>query len=279
MIYSKADGKIIIHDCSHFDIEKILLCGQVFRFGIRQNGAVVYSADKKAEVIRLENTIEILTDDVDYFVRYFDLDRDYDEIFRALAQYEFMRPSLEFGKGLRILKQDLLEGIVSFIISANNNISRIRKSIFYICEHAGKDMGGYYTFPNLDTLKKCDVQFFVDAGLGYRAEQMCKTLQYLTEDMLRALPNMDTDDKQKFLLTLCGVGEKVADCVMLFSADENKVFPVDTWIEKVYRAYFGTEYRDRSEIRRRLISTFGELSGVAQQYLFYYFRENKLAKN
>lgn len=279
MIYHKSNGKIIIDDCTHFDIEKILLCGQVFRFDIRQNGAVVYSADKKAEVTKCGRTIEIVTDDVDYFVKYFDLDRDYDDIFRALEQYEFMRPSLEFGKGLRILRQDLLEGIVSFIISANNNISRIRKSIFYICEHAGKDMGDYYAFPDLDTLKKCDVQFFVDAGLGYRAEQMCQTLQYLTEDMLSALPYMGVDDKQKFLLSLCGVGEKVADCIMLFCADENRVFPVDTWIEKVYRTYFGTEYKNRSEIRRNLIARFGDLAGVAQQYLFYYFRENKLAKN
>ena len=183
-----------------------------------------------------------------------------------------MEKALTFGSGIRILKQDHFETIISFIVSANNNIKRIKKILFAIREKFGTKKEDYYAFPTLSQLKTATVEDFKNLGAGYRAKYLYEVCRQLENEDLNEWLKFSTEELNKKLLSLMGVGQKVADCIMLFGFSKQDVFPVDTWIEKVYCTYFNEEH-DRKKIRQNLLETFGEKSGYAQQYLFYSMRE------
>jgi len=273
MNYIKENNKIIIMGTEDFNIVQILECGQIFRFNIKENFAVVYSKDKKAEIKTGIDKVEISTNDVDYFEYFFDLKTNYSKIKEQLKRDDFLRSAVDYGYGIRILNNDVFEMIVSFIISANNNIKRIKKSIEYLCNNFGSNMGDYFAFPTLVQLKNASVQDFKTAGLGYRAEQMYETIQTLTEEDIQRLKYLSRENQFKFLTSLKGVGEKVANCIMLFGLNVLDSFPVDTWINKVYNKLTNTITVDRKKITKDLTQRYGNLSGYAQQYFFYYFRE------
>ena len=187
-----------------------------------------------------------------------------------------MQTALKYGSGIRILNQNLFEMLVSFIISANNNIKRIKNSLNAISKKFGTYMDSYFAFPTLMQLKKANIDDFVEAGLGYRAEYMYDTIQRLAEQDLNNFYSLTTEERLKFLLSLKGVGEKVAHCILLFATHDTSVFPVDTWINKVYNSLTGTTSTNRKVISRELTDKYGNLSGYAQQYFFYYYRENNV---
>ena len=274
--YIIENNKIIITDLSSFNVKQILDCGQIFRYEINENEAKVYSKNKMAKLITKNDIVEIEAEDVNYFINFFDLNTNYGEIKNQLFNDEFLTNSINFGYGIRIIKNDCYEMIVSFIISANNNIKRIKNSINYLCEKFGERCNGYYAFPTLERLKTATVQDFKNAGLGYRAEYLHETVSHLTEEIIEDLKHKTKDEKFEFLISLKGVGEKVANCILLFGLDEKNVFPVDTWINKVYNKIYNTNLTDRKEITKQLTEKYGNLSGYSQQYFFYYFRENKI---
>lgn len=276
MDIKKEKDKLIISNSQDFNVIQTLNCGQIFRFVIDGDTAVVYSKDKYAKLLWNSNTIQILTEDVDYFYKFFDLDRDYAQIKDVLRKDEFLKSAVDYGSGIRIINNDAYEIIISFIISANNNIKRIKNSIEYLCSHYGKNMGMYYAFPTLEELKKVSIQDYRNAGLGYRAEQMFDTVQTLTDENIESLKKKNKDEQFKFLLSLKGVGEKVANCIMLFGLGVKDVFPVDTWINKVYNNLTNTNTTDRKKITKELTDRYKDLSGFAQQYFFYYYRDNNL---
>ncbi len=264
--------KIIIKNPKNFDVVQTLECGQIFRYVINKNQAVVFSQNKKAEINFSKSQIVIETRDVNYFYNFFDLNTDYGKIILKLKDDDLLGKAIDFGSGIRILNNDGFEMLISFIISANNNIPRIKKSIEYLCTNFGTNMGDYYAFPTLPQLKKATVDDFLHAGLGYRASQMFDTVQRLTERDLQNLKTMSDAEKFNFLIGLKGVGEKVANCVLLFGYGVKSVFPVDTWINKVYNKLTNSNETNRKKITKQLSVKYGELSGYAQQYFFYYFR-------
>lgn len=276
MKVTKQKDKIVVIGLEDLDIIQTLNCGQIFRYVIDGNTADVYSMDKHALILTKPNQVEIITKDVDYFYNFFDLDTDYTKIKKELKKDTLLSKAVDFGYGIRILNNDCYEMIISFIISANNNIGRIKKSIEYLCTHFGKTMGGYFAFPTLNELKCATVEDYTKAGLGYRAPQMWETVQRLTEKDIANLKAMPSTEQFKFLNSLKGVGEKVANCAMLFGLGVKDVFPVDTWINKVYNALTNTKTTNRALITKDLTNRYGELSGYAQQYFFYYFRDNKI---
>lgn len=268
--------EIIVYDLKDFNINQILDCGQIFRYQIDGDCAVVFSKDKKAVVETFNDKVVIKTDNVDYFENFFDLKTDYSAIKQNLKDDKYLKNAIKFGYGIRILKNDAYEMIVSFIISANNNISRIKKSIEYLCSNFGSNMGDYFAFPTLDQLKTATIEDFKKAGLGYRAEYMYETVQNLTLDQIEILKSKSRQEQFNFLVSLKGVGEKVANCIMLFGLSVKDVFPVDTWINKVYNKINNKTETDRKKIAKEFIIQYGDLSGYAQQYFFYYYRENKI---
>ena len=203
---------------------------------------------------------------------------DYSNIKKQLvAEFPFIKPAVEFGCGIRILKQDVFETIISFIVSANNNIKRITKILFAIREKYGTNMGSYFAFPTPNQLAKASIQELKGLGAGYRAEYIFQTCRDLIGEDLNAWFDLSPDQLNLRLLRLKGVGPKVADCILLFAFSANYVFPVDTWIEQVYCTYF-KPCNNRIQIRKNLTNIFGGLSGYAQQYLFFSQRSGFVSK-
>ena len=277
MKYKIEKDKIVIEDLKTFDIKSILDSGQMFRYRIENGCYIVQSGDKVAKISYIDPQKVVLSSkNLNYFVNFFDFNTNYDIILSELERFKFMAPALKYSCGVRILKQQALETLICFIISANNNISRIKKSVNYICNHFGKKLDDEnFAFPTLDELSKITEKDFVLAGTGYRAPYLVKTIKSLKNGFdLERLKTIPTEEAKKELLSLPGVGPKVADCVLLFGLGHKKVFPVDTWIAKVYNDYFDKNEKNRQKMREKLVETFEDLAGIAQQYLFYYKREN-----
>ncbi len=216
---------------------------------------------------------------------YFDLNRDYSEIKEKLSKIdENVNLSIQYGEGIRILNQDLWETIISFIISANNNIPRIKGIIERLSQKYGKeiDWNGekYYTFPTPEELKDVKVQDFRDLGTGFRDIRLYETTRMVLENkvVLKELYNIDTLEARDELLTLSGVGPKVADCILLFSDLKRfDVFPIDVWVRRVMNELY-IKNPDETKVNKRDIARiakekFGDLEGLAQQYLFYWKRD------
>lgn len=274
MIYKIENNIIIVSDKTQFNPKHILECGQVFRFGINENGNYfVISKSYKAEIIEKNDYYEIVSDNPEYFVNYFDLDTDYNEIKKILRQNKVLSPMVDFGYGIRILKGDAEEMIYSYIISQNNNIKRIQKIIEKLCT-IGQSQSDYFAFPTSKELAKESMEFYSSLGAGYRDKFLKSTADVLSKIDLEEIKRKTTEEIYDFLINLTGIGPKVASCILLFGFGKQDKFPVDTWIEQVYYNHFSSEKRTRPEIQKYFESEFGKHSGLAQQYLFYYEREN-----
>jgi N-glycosylase/DNA lyase len=314
--YEKTDDGIYVR--AGFDITKTALSGQIFRYSETDGGFVIFSKDKKAVCLscadggsgilsngynnceKPHNGIKIITKDSDYFINYFDLNKNYDIIEDRYRDNSVVSRAIEYSKGIRMLRQDCFETIISFIISANNNIPRIKKIIERLCKNSGKHIAnddfqaftepnaakylgensgkynsndGFYAFPEPFDMRDLDENFYKSVGAGYRAAYLQKTVKMINDGFdLNRIFGMPTDDAQKYLMKLEGVGPKVADCILLFAYGKGGVFPVDTWIKKSAKELFGIDSDDIKKIRRELVGIFGEDSGIIQQYIYYYMR-------
>ncbi len=270
MEYKLFKNKIEIYSKEDFNPQHILECGQIFCYEKTEDGYLVFSKDKQATIVETQEGYEILCDDEKYFENFFDLQTDYSKIKKELIKFDILKKPIEFGSGIRILKNDIFEIIVSFIISANNNIKRIQKIIHTLKERCNQGRA----FPSLNQLLNFTVDDFYKIGLGYRAPQLYKCLRQLDENEILAWQQMPTEQLRRKLISLSGVGPKVADCILLFGFGRKDVFPVDTWINKMYNMYYSPTNK-REIIRNNLVNIFGNLSGYAQQYLFYYQRSGR----
>ena len=274
-----------------FNLIHIFECGQCFRWekqddesyiGVIKDTVVnVKIIDRKVHLkgVTLMNNVE------EYLREYFDLSTDYCKYKEKLIKVdEYLERSINFGYGIRILKQDLWETIISFIISANNNIPRIKKIINAISKEFGNKIvfenKEYYTFPSVEQLSKASVQDLRNLGLGFRDKRVFNTTQMILNkevDLEKIIISSDTFKMKEELLKLDGVGEKVADCVLLFALKRRDAFPVDVWVRRVMNdLYIHSENEDKLDkvmIRKIAEEKFGDISGIAQQYLFYWRRE------
>ena len=217
---------------------------------------------------------------------YFDLDRNYEEIKNVLSKVDDnLKNSIKYGNGIRLLNQDLWETLISFIISANNNIPRIKGIIERLSLNYGKmiEFRGekYYTFPTPEELSKASIQDLRKLGLGFRDIRVFETTKMINEnkELLKELENeKDKNTLREKLLYFPGVGPKVADCIMLFSILKRlEVFPIDVWVRRVMNdLYIKNEDEtkvNKKEIEKLAEEKYGNLAGIAQQYLFYWRRE------
>lgn len=274
MKYIVNENKLEVFDRKDFKSEHILECGQIFSYKKENNSYTVFSKDKKAKLLETENGCIIETNDPVYFENFFDLKTDYSQIKKDLCQYEILKKPIEFGFGIRILKQDLFETLISFVVSANNNIKRIQTILNRMREKLGKNMGDFHAFPTKAEMMAADEKFFKEIGAGYRAKYLYKIVRQVDEESLHEWNSLSTKEIRNKLISLAGVGPKVADCVLLFGFSRMDVFPVDTWIHQMYNKYFD-DLGNREKIRQNLTIEFGKLSGYAQQYLFFSEREKQ----
>jgi len=263
----------------YFNIKDTLDCGQIFRYTPQNAGYCVFSGEQACLLEESGGVVTVSCDDEEYFKNYFDLDRDYSNIVRAARDTgnEFLSAAAECGKGIRILKQDAEEMLFSFIVSQNNNIPRIKGIIDRLCNALGgeRTIGDitYRTFPKAAQIAQKPVDFYKSIGLGYRASYLPAVADALLGGFdIEAAKSLSTADLKKELVKLKGVGPKVADCVLLFGFNRADSFPVDTWIEKLYRENFGGTLTDRNAITKYFTDAFGDNAGYFQQYMFHYKR-------
>ena len=261
-------------DETYFNVRDTLECGQIFRYKqLNDNTYAVFSRDKYAELTTADGVVQVFTTEKDYFWHFFDLDTDYEaKVARISALSPLMQEAAGFGKGIRILNQDLTEMIFSFIISANNNIKRIQLIIDRLCNALGDDTPFGKAFPTVEAMAVAPVELYTSIGAGYRDKYLSATAKMLLSYDLDYLTRLDSQQARAELLKFMGVGPKVADCIMLFGLRRSDVFPVDTWLKKVYHEYFEAGHRDY-EISRFFCNLFGQDAGLCQQYLFYFQRK------
>lgn len=261
-----------------------LTCGQVFRFYPCDGGFTVVSRDRAAFVQNLGNRAIIDSSWDDYFKAYFDLDRDYKAILKAVLSCKNPKVTLAANAyhGIRILNQDKEEAFFSFMISQNNNIPRIKSTVEKLSARLGKEFTfrgqTLYAFPTTRNIADASLSDLFDCGLGYRAQYLKEAAQgiCLGQIDLEALSLLPTEDLKRELMKIKGVGDKVANCVTLFGFKRGDSFPVDTWIEKIYSEDFGGKLKDRRKISLYFLDLFKENSGYVQQYLFHAKRQGLL---
>lgn len=274
-----------------FNLEHIFECGQCFRWEKIDEYSYIGIIDDTVLKVKIDNNkldINGVTDKKDiqnYLIEYFDLNRDYSKIKSKLSSIDkYMKESIDYGYGIRILNQNIWECIISYIISANNNIPRIKKIINNLSTRFGKKVtfegNNYYLFPTIDQLATASVEDFRAAGAGFRDIRLYTTTQAIYNknfDLSKLIQINDTNEIEKILLELDGVGPKVANCIMLFSLKRFDVFPVDVWVRRVMNELY-IHAKDENKINSKEIvklahDKFGDLSGIAQQYLFYWRRD------
>ena len=248
---------ICLTSADRLDIVKTFECGQCFRWNADANGVYHGFAGKyPADVFEKNGSVFVDSDAPDgFWYRYFDLDTEYDTA--PFMTIPYLKTCTEYGQGIRILRQDPFEALISFIISQCNNIPRIKGIIEKLC-------GGDNPFPSPDQLKDADLGYL---HAGYRAPYINAAAREVSEGTLnlKELVNADAAGAKKRLLELNGVGEKVANCVVLFGLHHLEAFPVDVWIRRALTEHFPPDFSPE---------TLGPYAGVAQQYIFYYTREN-----
>lgn len=273
----------IFFKSEYFSPKDTLECGQVFRFVREENGDYFFlSADKACLLSQSGGETRVLCEEGEeaYFRALFDLGRDYAALVNEAKGFgvPFLARAAEFSKGLRILRQDRAECFLSFLLSQQNNIPRIRKMLFALCAALGdkKEFSGreYHAFPSPQKIAERDEAFYRALGFGYRAKYLPAAAKKLAEEG-DALDFLKGAALKKALVAYPGVGNKVADCIALFAFRDESAFPVDTWVEKLYREDFGGKETDREKINRFFREKFGAHAGVFQQYLFYYKRETE----
>lgn len=285
------EQKLILKDVDCFELDHIFDCGQCFRWNKQEDGSYIgVIGSGVLQVSKNKNNVcfeGVIDGDINSIVYdYFDLGTDYNVFKNELSKIDDnMKKSIEFGSGIRILNQDLWEMIISFIISANNNIPRIKGIIDRISKRVGKRLEWrgkeYYLFPTISEMASLSVADFRELGAGFRDKRLYKTTQMILngEVSLEFLEKCNnTDLIREELLKLDGVGEKVADCIMLFALKRFDSFPIDVWVRRVMNTLY-IHNEDETKVSKKDINNaanelFGDIRGMAQQYLFYWAREN-----
>lgn len=261
----------------NFDIDQIFGCGQCFRFNKSQEKENTYCGVALSKYIEITQTDKTITfygaDEKDFnlmWKNYFDLDTNYDKIIKSFSDDNILFNAANFSRGIRILKQDKWEALCSFIISQNNNIPRIKGIIENISRQYGKEITCFdgvtrYAFPEPIALYNAGESAIFDLKTGFRAKYIFDAAQKICAKQidLDKLSDFDTVNAMAELMTIKGVGPKVAQCTLLFGFSKYDAFPIDVWVKRILQNY----YSDRQSRH------FSEKNaGIAQQYLFYYER-------
>lgn len=277
---------VIIENIENFHPVDTFECGQCFRWNKTEDNTFIgVVRDKVLEVELKDGDLYIYNITIDDFygrwMDYFDLSRDYKCIQRQLEVDDVLKEAIPHGKGIRLLNQDEWEILISFIISSNKNIPHIKIIVENLCRSYGEKLEyrgkTYYTFPTPQQLSNLSIEEIAQSKCGYRAKFIHSAIERVYTDKINLyrLKTLPTDQTFEQLISLYGVGPKIADCVMLFSMGKFEVFPTDVWVKRVMEYFYFEEAATLKDIKRFAIKKWGNLAGFAQQYLFHYARNYK----
>ncbi|MCI6652278.1 MAG: DNA-3-methyladenine glycosylase [Ruminococcus sp.] len=272
MDYIYKDGTMIVKNVTSLDLGETLDCGQSFRWRDNGDGSFTGVAYEKLVTVTIQNGdlhIENTTEqDFEKIWRnYFDLDLDYDSIRSSIGEiHPVLKEASAYAPGIRILRQEPWEALCTFIISQNNNIKRIKGIVDRLCTTFGNKIGDtdFYTFPKPETLAKLTPDDLAPLRAGFRNKYIIDASRKVAtgEVDLEKCKNVPYDDARAELCKIKGVGNKVADCTLLFGMHRIEAFPIDVWMRRAMERLFpGMTGED-----------FGEYAGIAQQYIFHYAR-------
>lgn len=266
----------------HIDLDVVFNCGQCFRFTKDEKGYVGVVNGRAVRIRQTEAGIGITADSSEepFWREYFDMGISYGDIEKHFAKDGIMKDTLGCAKGMRLLNQDPFETIITFIISANNNVGRIRGIVEKICKYCAKALvfegKEYYAFPTPDELAKLTEEELRELGAGYRAGYIRETAGQIAAGYdLDRFYEMDYKTAKAELTKLKGIGPKVADCILLFAYKKKNAFPLDVWMKRVLKELYGFVPKNECEAECFAEERFGGYAGIAQQYLFHYMRTGK----
>lgn len=272
----------IIKGVKDFDLTHTFMCGQCFRWNENEDGGYFGIAHGRAvDMYFKDDTLTIkgtnLKDVEDIWIDYLDLDRDYSKVKALYSNDKYLSKAMKFGYGIHILNQDVFECLISFIISTQNQIPRIKKIVAKLSEMYGTkvdDRG--WAFPTICELENISPEELGELKAGYRADYIVDAVRKILwgEVDLGKVRTSSYADAKAELMKIKGVGPKVADCVLLFSGKKPEAFPIDVWVGRTMRTLYTDPKATNKEIEKKAVELFGEYAGFAQQYLFYYAREN-----
>lgn len=262
-----------IYNIDPFSLKKTLECGQCFRFEkISDNNYIGVVKKRICHIFSKNNIIYIYGNKYDYikiWKKYFDFDRNYKKIENDFVKDDISKNIVKFSTGIRILSQEPWEVLCSFLISQCNNIPRIKKIIYLLCQAYGEKIifnnRIFYTFPSFEVIAKLTLEQLNIIKCGYRSKYILKA----ANDLLNGNINFnhiykieDNNLLRKHIMTIYGVGAKVCDCFLLYGMSKYDMFPVDTWMKKTKKFY--TNY----------VTPYEKNSGIYQQYIYYYVKNN-----
>ena len=273
---------IEIKNIKDFNLEDTVTCGQIFRFIKEEDDSFTIILDDR--VINVSYNKDALYVDSNNFdnlkekvIKYFDLDRDYQKINKVLLKNDKdIKEVIDNCKGLKFINSYPFETIISYIISSNNSVSSITKSVDKISEHYGKKVTfrnkDYYLFPTKEELKNVTSEDYKNCSVGFRDKYIENMVRVINSDdnYLDKLYEMSSIEAYETLQKEKGIGPKVASCILMFSYQKFDVFPVDTWVKKVMKDKYNIV--GEKNIREKTKEIYGEYSAVAIQYMFHYGR-------
>ncbi len=270
----KDEYTVIFENLSDYDAERTFNCGQCFRWDAWQDGWRGFAGEYPCYIHFVENDMHVqclvpmedMAAFAGYMKHYLSLDMDYDSMKKQFSADETMKKAIEYSPGIRVLTQPFFETLITFIISRNNNIPRIKKIVDAMARTYGTKVGDMYAFPTPAQLAGVTIEQYNELRMGFRSKYVFDAVQKILSGEVReeTVKNSDYAAAQKQLMQIKGVGPKVADCVLLFSCEKWESFPKDVWINRAMEQLFPDG----------LPQCVQGLEGIAQQYIFHYARFN-----
>ena len=276
---------VYVTDFGDLSLKHTFECGQCFRWVQQKDGSysgivqemdvnlAIIDSPEGAQTLRISGVDEAAVRD--FWINYLDLNTDYNHLCGELCLIDkHIKNAIDFSRGLRLLRQPFFETLISFIVSQNNNVPRITGIIDKLCTAFGDELtDGRFAFPTPEGLSRLTVDDFTKLGAGYRSAYLYAIAQkYVAGEINpKDISSMNYLDARNFLISLPGVGPKVADCVLLFSGVHSEAFPTDVWVKRTMLNLYGLKTAE--EITAFAATYFGEKAGIAQQYLFHYARK------
>ena len=269
---------VVIDNINNLDLDNTICCGQIFRYEkLEDDSYIVILKDRVVKLKYIDNKLYIDSNNVNNIENvireYLDLDRDYISIIENIKECDdILGKYLDRSIGLKMIKQDPIECIVSYIISQNNSVRNIKNSLDLISYKFGDKVmfldKEYYLFPSIDKLSKISLDEFRECKVGFRDRYLVDIISDIVENRLNVnyIFEMNSEDSLRYLMSFRGIGMKVASCILLFVYGKYDVYPIDTWVKK----YMDTNYgiKDEKKIKEFCKEKYGKYSGLAIQYMF-----------
>lgn len=272
-------------EVNNFNLKETVTCGQIFRFIVEDDDSFTVVLSDRVVNLKLDGDYLIADssnmDDIEKVIRkYFDLDFDYDSLNKIIIDADVSKKEIvDFCSGLKMINEPRFEVVVSYILSANNRVPKIRNALDNISKKFGDKVifrdKEYYLFPSILQLKNATIDDFRECKAGFRDKYIYEFIQKIInkEFDLDSIDNMSSEDALEYLMSNKGIGEKVASCILLFGYHRFDVYPIDTWVKKYMRDNYGIEAV--KDIREFMSSKYHENCGLFIQYIFDFSRNKK----